>query len=94
VKKEETKIEKPVLPRPFMVEGVTYQSKTPVGEAFVTINHNQNKEPFEVFVTIGKSGSDAAALAEALGRMISLNLRLAGGLSPREKIKQIIAQLV
>lgn len=94
VKKEETKTEKPVLPRPFMVEGVTYQSKTPVGEAFVTINHNQNKEPFEVFVTIGKSGSDAAALAEALGRMISLNLRLAGGLSPREKIKQIIAQLV
>lgn len=94
VKKEEVKTEKPVLPRPFMVEGVTYQSKTPVGEAFVTINHNQNKEPFEVFVTIGKSGSDAAALAEALGRMISLNLRLAGGLSPREKIKQIIAQLV
>lgn len=94
VKKEEAKPEKPVLPRPFMVEGVTYQSKTPVGEAFVTINHNQNKEPFEVFVTIGKSGSDAAALAEALGRMISLNLRLAGGLSPRERIKQIIAQLV
>ncbi|MBI3092800.1 MAG: adenosylcobalamin-dependent ribonucleoside-diphosphate reductase, partial [Candidatus Levybacteria bacterium] len=93
-KKEETKAEKPVLPRPFMVEGVTYQSKTPVGEAFVTINHNQHKEPFEVFVTIGKSGSDAAALAEALGRMISLNLRLAGGLAPRERIKQIIAQLI
>lgn len=82
-----------VTPRPMMVEGVTYQTKTPVGEAFITINHNENKEPFEVFITIGKSGSDIAAMAEALGRMISLNLRLHNGSSPRERVRQIIAQL-
>lgn len=83
----------PVVPRPAMVEGVTYQTHTPVGEAFITINHNENQEPFEVFITIGKSGSDVAAMAEALGRMISLNLRLAGHLSPRERIRQVVAQL-
>lgn len=91
--KAETPVVGPVLPRPMMVEGVTYQTKTPVGEAFITINHNERKEPFEVFITIGKSGSDIAAMAEALGRMISLNLRLHNGSNPRERIRQIIAQL-
>ena len=97
-KKEEVKVEPqsilPVMPRPMMVEGVTYQSETPVGKTFITINHNENKEPFEVFITVGKSGSDVTAMADALGRMISLNLRLNGHLSPRERIRQIVAQLV
>ena len=94
-KKEEVKAPvNPVLPRPMMVEGVTYQAETPVGKTYITINHNENKEPFEVFITVGKSGSDVAAMADALGRMISLNLRLVGHLTPREKVKQIVAQLV
>ncbi len=84
----------PVMPRPVMVEGVTYQSETPVGKTFITINHNENNEPFEVFITVGKSGSDVTAMADALGRMISLNLRLNGSLSPRERVRQIVAQLI
>jgi ribonucleoside-diphosphate reductase alpha chain len=84
----------PVVPRPAMVEGVTYQTETPVGKTFITINHNENKDPFEVFITVGKSGSDVTAMADALGRMISLNLRLNGTLSPRERIKQVVAQLI
>lgn len=84
---------KPVVPRPMQLEGVTYQIQTPVGKTYITINHNENKEPFEVFITIGKSGSDVAAMADALGRIISTNLRLLGGLSPREKIREIVAQL-
>jgi len=83
-----------VIPRPAMVEGVTYQAETPVGKTFITINHNENDEPFEVFITVGKSGSDVTAMADALGRMISLNLRLVGQLTPKEKIKQIVAQLI
>ncbi len=99
-KKEEVKPEVsqqtilPVIPRPVMVEGVTYQSETPVGKTFITINHNENQEPFEVFITVGKSGSDVTAMADALGRMISLNLRLNGALSPRERVRQIVAQLI
>ncbi|MEK7160304.1 MAG: adenosylcobalamin-dependent ribonucleoside-diphosphate reductase, partial [Patescibacteria group bacterium] len=94
-KKEEVNVQSqttmlPVMPRPVMVEGVTYQSETPVGKTFITINHNENKEPFEVFITVGKSGSDVTAMADALGRMISLNLRLNGHLSPRERIRQIV----
>ncbi len=80
-------------PRPMMVEGVTYKTQTPVGDTFITLNHDQNREPLEVFITIGKSGSDIAAMADALGRMISLNLRLAGNLPPRERIRQVISQL-
>jgi ribonucleoside-diphosphate reductase alpha chain len=83
-----------VIPRPLMVEGVTYQTETPVGKTYITINHDLNKEPFEVFITVGKSGSDVAAMADALGRMISLNLRLNGQLSSRDRIKQVVAQLI
>lgn len=85
--------ELPVEPRPLMVEGATYQTSTPVGQAFITINHNAQKEPFEAFITIGKSGSDVSAMAEALGRMISLTLRLQSTLPARERIRQVVAQL-
>ena len=99
-KKAEVKVEvaqvtkTPVAPRPSMVEGVTYKTETPVGQTYITINHDYNKEPFEVFITVGKSGSDVAAMADALGRMISLNLRLSGQLSSRDRIKQVVAQLI
>ena len=82
------------MPRPMMVEGVTYKTETPVGQTYITINHNPSAEPFEVFITVGKSGSDVAAMADALGRMISLNLRINGQLPSREKIRQVIGQLV
>jgi ribonucleoside-diphosphate reductase alpha chain len=84
----------PVLPRPSMVEGVTYGTDTPVGKTYITINHDENRQPFEVFITVGKSGSDVAAMADALGRMISLNLRINGALAPRERIRQVVAQLI
>ncbi len=100
-KKEEVKAQvnnifqpKPVAPRPMSLSGVTYKMETPVGHTYITINHNEQQEPFEIFMTIGKVGSDVAAMADALGRMISLNLRLTDGLSPRERIKQVVAQLI
>lgn len=83
----------PVVARPQRIEGATYQTQTPMGDTFITINHTEDKQPFEVFITIGKSGSDVAAMADALGRMISLNLRLNGMLPPRERIRQVVAQL-
>ncbi len=83
----------PVIVRPSRVEGATYKTETPVGETFITINHTEDHQPFEVFITIGKSGSDVAAMAEALARMISLNLRVNGMLPPRERIRQVVAQL-
>jgi ribonucleoside-diphosphate reductase alpha chain len=101
-KKEEKKIEKPiatigskpVVPRPLSLAGVTYKMETPVGHTYITLNHNEQDEPFEVFMTIGKVGSDVSAMADALGRMISLNLRMIDGSSPRERIRQVVAQLI
>jgi ribonucleoside-diphosphate reductase alpha chain len=83
----------PMINRPQKIEGVTYQTETPMGSTFITINHTEDGQPFEVFINIGKSGSDVFGMAEALGRMISTNLRLNSVLSPRERIKQIVAQL-
>ncbi len=100
-KKEEKKEEQvalipqtPVVPRPMMVEGVTYATESPIGKTYVTVNHNAAKEPFEVFITNGKSGSDVAAMADALGRMISLVLRLSSPVSTRERMRKIVEELV
>lgn len=85
-------VEEPFLPRPMMVEGMTYQADSPVGKTYVTINHNEGK-PFEVFITNGKSGSDVAAMADALGRMISVMLRLNSPVPARERMRKIVSEL-
>lgn len=97
-KKEEKKevleqVKTPVIRRPMVLQGYTYETKTPMGNAFVTINSDITGEPFEVFVTIGKSGSDIMGLAEALGRVISVVLRLTSPVSSRERVRQIVSQL-
>jgi len=66
--------------------------KTPVGTAYVVINTTEG-EPFEVFVNVGKAGSDIAADAEAIGRLVSLNLRLGFNFSSRDVLEQIVDQL-
>ncbi len=82
-----------VKPRPMVVHGSTYRINTPVGVAFITINTNGGNEPLEVFINVGKVGSDVYAMAEGIGRMISLALRFSSHLSPTERIKEIVAQL-
>lgn len=92
-KKEEEKSIFKVKPRPMVVHGSTYRIETPVGVAYITINTNGNMEPLEVFVNVGKAGSDVYAVAEGLGRMISLALRFSSHLSPQERIQEIVDQL-
>lgn len=82
-----------IKPRPMVVSGSTYQINTPVGKAYITINTNGHNEPLELFVNVGKAGSDLTAMAESLGRMISLSLRVASHLSPTERVRQVIAEL-
>lgn len=83
----------PLIVRPFRVSGSTYRITTPMGTAFITINENEKREPIELFVNIGKAGSDLAAMAEALGRTISTAFRFRGDLSPRQRAKEIALQL-
>ncbi len=82
-----------VRPRPTILTGKTYRRPTPVGTAWITVNSDEYGEPFEVFLNVGKAGSDVAADSEALGRLISLILRLPSPLSPKERMRQIIHQL-
>jgi ribonucleoside-diphosphate reductase alpha chain len=80
-------------PRPHVLIGATYRAPTPVGTAFVTVNSDQDGNVCEVFVTVGRAGSDVAADAEALGRLISLSLRIPSGLSARSVTEAVIDQL-
>lgn len=82
-----------VLERPLKVEGATYRIPTPLGNAFITVNQDVEGNPFEVFITIGKAGSEVAAMAEALGRMISTTLRFGNHLPARERAREIMEQL-
>lgn len=78
--------------RGYKLEGVTYKVPTPQGKAFITINKDETGNPLEVFATVGKAGSDIAALSEALGRMISGWLR--ASLDPMRTVKEIVVQLI
>jgi ribonucleoside-diphosphate reductase alpha chain len=66
--------------------------KTPSGTAHITMNHDSSGQPFEVFVEIGKAGSDVKAMAEAIGRLISLIFRLEP-IPPKERAWEVIEQL-
>jgi ribonucleoside-diphosphate reductase alpha chain len=60
--------------RPQILRGSTYKMNTPFGMAYITIN-DMDGSPSEVFLNVGKAGSDVFAMAEALGRVCSLFLR-------------------
>jgi ribonucleoside-diphosphate reductase alpha chain len=81
-----------IKPRPEKLQGTTHRIPTPVGNAFVTVNTDEKGEPFEVFVSVGKAGSDLTADAEAIGRLISLNLRSANA-NTKEMLAQVVDQL-
>jgi ribonucleoside-diphosphate reductase alpha chain len=82
-----------IRPRPHSLAGKTYRKETPIGTAFITVNGTEDGEPFEVFVQVGKGGSDTMAVAEALGRLISLTLRLPSPLTPQRRLEEVISQL-
>jgi ribonucleoside-diphosphate reductase alpha chain len=88
-----TLTERVVKPRPHSLAGATYRMETPIGTAFITVNETPSGDPFEVFVQVGKAGSDTMAVAEALGRLISLVLRLPSPLSAPRRLEEVISQL-
>lgn len=80
-------------PRSHALQGQTYKIETPLGSAYVTINRNGDNQPFEVFCNVGKAGSDTAAVSEAIGRLISLALRMPSPLSPTDRLQEVVDQL-
>lgn len=73
--------------RPDVIKGFTYKVKTAYGKLYVTINDDEEGEPFEIFSHLGKAGGFFAAKAEAICRLISLALR--AGIDPQEVVDQI-----
>jgi ribonucleoside-diphosphate reductase alpha chain len=66
--------------RPKILSGQTIKLKLAQGSIFITVNRNGDNLIREVFVTLGKSGGDEKADAEAIGRLISLYLQHGGDL--------------
>jgi len=79
--------------RPTFLQGVTYRSLTPLGDAYITINADEDGEPFEVFLNVGKGGSDVSAVSEALGRLMSIILRMPSMHSASTRLDWIVEQL-
>jgi ribonucleoside-diphosphate reductase alpha chain len=62
--------------RPKIMSGKTIKLRMIKGSLYVTINSNSH--PKEVFINLGKHGSEANADSEAIGRLISLYLQSGG----------------
>ncbi len=82
-----------IRPRPKVSRGMTVQKPSPLGSVFVTVNDDEAGEPLEIFLAAGKAGSDITAMGEAMGRLMSLVLRIASPLTPMERLKEIQNQL-
>jgi len=73
--------------RPETLPSSTTCVKTGYGNLYITITELDSK-PFEVFCTLGKSGSSIMAKAELTGRMASLALR--NDIDVSEVVEQLI----
>ena len=89
---QETFASSKIKPRPYKRTGTTVSKETPFGTAHITMNNDEDG-PAEVFITIGKAGSDVMAMAEGYGRSISLYLRTPSQLSRRDKVRELVSQL-
>ncbi len=91
-KNQDAAMEPVLVNRGYKLSGSTYKLRTPQGNAFITINRDATGRPLEVFLNVGKAGSDVAALAEGLGRLLSGWLRMPN--YSEEVVREIIVQLI
>lgn len=73
--------------RPGELHGATPRINTGWGKVYVHINEDEDGQPFEVFVTIGRSGGIYNRMGESLGKTISNALR--GARDPRVTLRAI-----
>ena len=73
--------------RPSRIEGITERVRTGHGNMFVTINYDENEEPFEVFIAVGKAGGCDSAQLEGISRLTTLALR--AGIDPTQVVKHL-----
>lgn len=91
--KENERVDYQAWVRPTKIAGSTYRLKTPLGTAFITVNHDEYSSPVEVFINIGRAGSDIQAMAEALGRVVSKSLKFGTAATTKERAIVMIEQM-
>lgn len=79
--------------RPAVLGGKTYKTATPFGNAYISVNEDQNGNIFEVFINVGKAGSDISADAVAIGRLISMTFRIPSPFSSDRIAQNVVDQL-
>ena len=79
--------------RPDVLNGQTRKIETPLGSAFISINEDMEGNIFEVFINVGRAGSDISADAEAIGRLISLAFRIPSNFSSSQVAQKVVSQL-
>ncbi len=78
-KSAKVQAEKEEWSRPGMMIGQTVKFKLPATTLYVTVN-SQDEIVKEVFINIGKSGSEDKSYSEAVGRLISMYLQNGGNI--------------
>lgn len=73
-------------------EGYTHSVLTPLGRVHVTLNLDADGSPFDIFIALSKAGSDIDADTDAIGRLLSLLLRLNVDVPSRARLDLAIDQ--
>jgi ribonucleoside-diphosphate reductase alpha chain len=73
-------------------EGFTHSVLTPLGRVHVTLNLDPDGSPFDIFIALSKAGSDIDADTDAIGRLLSLLLRLNVDIPSRARLDLAIDQ--
>jgi ribonucleoside-diphosphate reductase alpha chain len=89
---ETNKITFALRPRDKVLQGETHRVDTPLGNMYLTVNKTEEGEYHEVFINLGKAGTDVRADTEAMGKLISLIFRL-GTVDGNQRMKAIIGEL-
>lgn len=74
--------------RPSVMTGSTSRLNTSMGTCYLTLNRDDSGNVVEVFVNVGKAGSDVMSMGEAIGRLVSLSLQQ--GIGVAEVSKQLV----
>ena len=79
--------------RPDILNSKTFKQVTPFGNLYVIISEMENGQPYEVFGTLSKAGSDIQASTEAISRLTSAYLALDSPISRRDRLSNAEEQL-
>ena len=82
-----------VSPVPSLVESRTHRKETPAGTMRVVVN-TVDGAPVEVLILLGRAGSELQSFAEAIGRLLTLCLRLRIDVSARERVRLMAEQII